>query len=258
MSIFPDSSQARLGCIELELDDQHGIGCIEVKVRLDFFIDNTSYTRALVISHFFVPTRDYIHKFDPLLRLQNAMCSSRSFVRPFHSAQYHRQTHPPLPPRIHISHLIILIRIPLPLLHNLLSKASSARIKLLTVLISHLPTTLTTSILPSLRESLVQITTDNPLVQLRAAHVLHAVQRILVRVVLDEAETAGRLVEAVQAHDEAFDAAAFAEQLVDLFFSRVEGEVADVEGCRVLQLVHWVGRGRAVVVRRAAFALVLR
>lgn len=55
------------------------------------------------------------------------------------------------------------------------------------------------------------------------------------RVVLDEAKAAGRLVEAVEAHDEAFDAAAFGEELVDLLFGCVEGEVADVEGCGVYE-----------------------
>jgi hypothetical protein len=43
---------------------------------------------------------------------------------------------------------------------------------------------------------------------------------------------------------------------VDLLFGRVEGEVADVEGCRVLQLVDGLGGGRAVV-GVAALALVL-
>lgn len=76
------------------------------------------------------------------------------------------------------------------------------------------------------------------------------------RVVLHEAEAAGRFVETVQAHDQALDAAAFAEELVDLLFGRVEGEVADVEGGRVLQFVHGLGGGGAVV-GVAALALVL-
>ena len=45
-------------------------------------------------------------------------------------------------------------------------------------------------------------------------------------VVLDEAEAAGRLVEAVEAHDEALDLAALAEELVDLLFGCVEGSKA--------------------------------
>lgn len=44
-------------------------------------------------------------------------------------------------------------------------------------------------------------------------------------VVLDEAEAAGRLLEAVEAHDQAFDFAAFGEELVDLFFGCVEGSL---------------------------------
>ena len=76
------------------------------------------------------------------------------------------------------------------------------------------------------------------------------------RVVLDEAEAAGGFVEAVQAHDQALDAAAFAEELVDLLLRCVEGEVADVEGCGVLELVHGVGGGGAVG-GVAALALVL-
>lgn len=77
------------------------------------------------------------------------------------------------------------------------------------------------------------------------------------RVVLDKAEAAGRLVEAVQAHDQALDAAALAEQLVNLFLRGVEGEVADVERCCVLELVDGFGRGGAVAGGRAALALVL-
>lgn len=77
------------------------------------------------------------------------------------------------------------------------------------------------------------------------------------RVVLDEAEAAGGFVEAVQPHDEAFYSAALAEELVDLLFGRVEGEVADVEGCGVLELVDGFGGGGAVAGGGAALALVL-
>lgn len=75
-------------------------------------------------------------------------------------------------------------------------------------------------------------------------------------VVLHKAEAAGRFVEAIQAHDQALDAAAFAEELVDLLLGRVEGEIADVEGCGVLQLFHGIWGGGAVG-GVAALALVL-
>lgn len=42
-------------------------------------------------------------------------------------------------------------------------------------------------------------------------------------VVLNEAEAAGGLVEAVEAHDDALDFAALGEELVDLLFCGVEG-----------------------------------
>jgi len=77
-----------------------------------------------------------------------------------------------------------------------------------------------------------------------------------VRVVFYKTETARGFVKAVEAHDEAFDAAAFAEEFVDLLFGCVEGEVADVEGCGVLEFVHWVWGGGAVG-GVAALALVL-
>jgi hypothetical protein len=74
-------------------------------------------------------------------------------------------------------------------------------------------------------------------------------------VVLDEAEAAGRLLEAVEAHDEALDLAAFAEQLVNLLFGGVEGKVADVQRRGIFELVLRLGRGFAVpVVVAVAFA----
>lgn len=106
-------------------------------------------------------------------------------------------------------------------------------------------------VLPALGKALVQVGADDALVQLGAADVLHAVQRILVRVVLDEAEAAGRLLEAVEAHDEALDLAALGEQLVDLLLGGVEGQVADVEGSRVLELLIF-GRGLALALAVAA------
>jgi hypothetical protein len=95
--------------------------------------------------------------------------------------------------------------------------------------------------LPALGKALVQVSTDDALVQLGASDVLHAVQSILVRVVLDKAEPARRLLEAVEAHDEPLDLAAFGEKLVDLLLGSVEGQVADIE--------------RLVLGRRLALAL---
>jgi hypothetical protein len=137
------------------------------------------------------------------------------------------------------------------------SVTSPSRVILGPVLIAHLPTALAPSILPALRKALIQVGADDALVQLRAANVLHAVQRILVGVVLDEAESARRLLEAVEAHDQALDLAALGEELVDLLLGGVEGEVADVERGCVAQLVFGRGGAAAVVVARVAVAFAL-
>jgi len=98
------------------------------------------------------------------------------------------------------------------------------------IVIPNLPTGRSPAILPPFFKPGIQISADDPLIQLGAADVLHGVQRILVRVVLDEAEAARGLGEAVEAHDQPLDLAALAEEFVDLLLRGVEGEVADVEG----------------------------
>ena len=71
------------------------------------------------------------------------------------------------------------------------------------------------------------------------------------RVVLDEAEAARRLVKPVQAHDQPLDLAALGEELVDLLLGREERQVADVEGRGVgegvLGRLLGLGAGGAVV-----------
>ena len=149
----------------------------------------------------------------------------------------------------HLLRLMVLIhRPPIP---------TPPRIILRPILIPHLPPTFPASILPALRKPLIQIRPYDPLIQLRPANILHAVQRILLRVILDEAEPTRRLLETVEAHDEPLDLAAFAEELVDLLFCRVEGEVADVEGGRVFELVFGRGGASADVVVAAAVASAL-
>lgn len=86
---------------------------------------------------------------------------------------------------------------------------SSSGVKLFTVFISDLTTALSTTVLSALVEALVQIGTDDALVELCAANVLEAVESVLVGVVLDETEAAGSLLETVKTHDQALDLAAF-------------------------------------------------
>lgn len=49
------------------------------------------------------------------------------------------------------------------------------------------------------------------------------------RVVFDEAEAAGRLLDLVQPHDDALDVAALGEELLDLLLGGVERQVAHVQ-----------------------------
>lgn len=96
--------------------------------------------------------------------------------------------------------------------------ATTARVIFVAVLVTDLATRLAASeivltaatcsqissdlpILTALGETLIQISTDDTLVQLGAANVLHAVQRVLVVVVFDEAEPAWSLLVAVETHD---------------------------------------------------------
>lgn len=77
------------------------------------------------------------------------------------------------------------------------------------------------------------------------------------RKVFDEAEATGRLVEAVQSHDQPLDLAALAEQLVDLFLSREERQVADVESGRIGERIFrgLLGLDRILIAVTAALEL---
>jgi hypothetical protein len=102
---------------------------------------------------------------------------------------------------------------------------STSRIVVLPVVVSNLTSRRSAPVLSTLLESRIQIRADDAFVQFGAAHILHSIQRVGMGVVLDEAKAAGGLIEAVKAHDQTFDLAAFGEQLVDLLFGCVEGAV---------------------------------
>jgi hypothetical protein len=143
----------------------------------------------------------------PLSPAQSPLLSINPPLHKRHTPTMHRG------PPTRVLLMILVHRTPIP---------TSARIILIAILIANLSSALAAPILSSLGEALVEIGADDALVQLRAADVLHAVQRVLVRVVFYEAEAAGRLLEAVEAHYEALDFAAFGEEFVDLFFGCVE------------------------------------
>ncbi len=154
----------------------------------------------------------------------------------------------------------ILIPIRLLVLPKFLPEPSSPRIELLPILIPHLPAALPSPILPAFTKALVQVTPYDPFIQLRAPDILQTIQRILVSIVLDETETARCLGEAIQTHDEAFELAGFGEEGVDLLFGGVKGEVADVEGAGVAELLFevWGGGAVGIVAGGAAALFVLK
>ena len=88
------------------------------------------------------------------------------------------------------------------------SVASATRIVLFPVLVSDLTTALASAVLPALDEALVQVGPDDALVELCAANIFETVQGIVVGVVLDKAEAAWSLLEAIEAHDQTLDFAA--------------------------------------------------
>lgn len=102
------------------------------------------------------------------------------------------------------------------------AQTATALVEVLTILVSDLSTRLSSAVLPALLKSRIEIRPDDALVELGATDVLHAVERILVSVVFHEAEAARRLVEPIETHDQAFDLAALAKQLVDLLLGGVE------------------------------------
>ena len=89
--------------------------------------------------------------------------------------------------------------------------ATSTRIVLFTVLVSDLTTRFASAILSAFLEAGIEIGPNETFVQLGATNVLQTVECILMCVVLNEAEAAGSLLEAIEAHNDPFDLAASAK-----------------------------------------------
>lgn len=102
------------------------------------------------------------------------------------------------------------------------AKTSATLIVVISVFISHLPTGFAPTVLAALFKTRIQVGSDDSLVELGATDILHAVESILVSVVLHEAETAGGLVKSIQSHDQTLDLAALGEEFVYLLLRGVE------------------------------------
>ena len=131
---------------------------------------------------------------------------------------------------------------------------TTPRIKFLPILVSYLPTRPTSPILPTFAEALVQIGTNDALVQLGATDVFQTIQRVFMCVVFDETESTRRLAEPVESHNQPLDLPTRAEQRVDLFLGGVETKVPDVERRGVGKLFFKI-RGRWSI-RRVVWAMI--
>lgn len=100
--------------------------------------------------------------------------------------------------------------------------SASSRIVLVSILIAHLTARLSSPkpmmsmvsgqrrtadlpVLSAFLEARIEISPYDPLIELGPANVFHAVQSILVCIVLHEAKTAGRFIESVKAHYQSLD-----------------------------------------------------
>ncbi|RUP46831.1 hypothetical protein BC936DRAFT_146473 [Jimgerdemannia flammicorona] len=146
-------------------------------------------------------------------------------------------TRPPTPVLLRtlrdlLDRLVVLLLLPLSLLLQLLpnqmSPPTTPGIVLLPILVPHLPTAPTTTVLSTFPEAWIQICTDDTLVEFSAIDVLHTVESVGAVVVSSVWKPARRLLVPIQPHDDTLDLATFGEQLVDLLLGGVEGQVADI------------------------------
>jgi hypothetical protein len=61
-------------------------------------------------------------------------------------------------------------------------------------------------------------------------------------VVFDKAEAAWGLLKAIETHDQPLDLSTFGKELMNLFFSGIEGKIAHIESGGILQRIVFFGR----------------
>lgn len=113
--------------------------------------------------------------------------------------------------------------------------AASGRVVVLPVLVSHLSSRFAAAVLPPLLEAGVPVRPDDAVVQPRAVDEAHGVLGPCARVVLDEAEATGRLLDFVQADDDALHVSAFRKYVVDLVLGGIKGEISNIQSVALLQ-----------------------
>lgn len=116
-----------------------------------------------------------------------------------------------------------------------LTVAASGRVVVLPVLIPHLSSRFAAAVLSSLFEAGIPVCPDDTVVQPRAINESHRMFCICSCVVFYKTESTGRLLDFIQADDDALDVSTFREQLVHLLLSSVEGEVPHIQCVALLQ-----------------------
>lgn len=122
------------------------------------------------------------------------------------------------------------------LLLDNLAVASPSAVIVCPVLVSYLAATLAPSVLPPLQKASIPVSAHDAVVQASPVDVPHAHLSIIPGEVLNKAEATRGLLELVEAHNDALDISAAAEQLVQLLLGGVEGEVTHVQGGGQVQL----------------------
>ena len=120
---------------------------------------------------------------------------------------------------------------------NGLAPAATAGVIVGAVLLAHLAARSAAAVLPPLNEAAIPVDTHDAIVKLTAANVADRVLGVGAAVVFYEAEAAWRLRVAIKPHYDAPHLADAAEERIDLLFSCVKREVADIERRRLLDLL---------------------
>lgn len=113
--------------------------------------------------------------------------------------------------------------------------AASGWVVVLPVLISHLSSGFATAVLPPLLEAGVPVCSDDAVVQARAIDEAHGVFCTCTCVVFYKAESAGCLLDFIQANDDTLDVPTFRKYLVYLVLGGVEGEIPNIQSVALLQ-----------------------
>eukprot|EP00401_Gymnodinium_catenatum_P020360 CAMPEP_0117551536 /NCGR_PEP_ID=MMETSP0784-20121206/49241_1 /TAXON_ID=39447 /ORGANISM="" /LENGTH=276 /DNA_ID=CAMNT_0005348577 /DNA_START=51 /DNA_END=878 /DNA_ORIENTATION=+ len=107
--------------------------------------------------------------------------------------------------------------------------ATPSSVEITAEVVAPLVAGLAAAILAALCDASVPIDSNQPLVEVGLVQQVHRLGGLLVGHELHEAETARRLLESVQAHDDPLHLAAFRKELVNLLLCGVEGQVPDVD-----------------------------